>query len=266
MTDDDDVSPGDADNGTEAKRWSRDYETFERTQLERVQASARVWLGVLTTLLGLLGSVVLFKGGDLVTGVTASGMFQAILIVLVGLVFAVTVLAVIFGGQATWGGLAMATQSAGPEAPVTKTAGPEAPVTKAPRSEAPVTKTADPRPWQGGAWFGFATLIALRSQAKQPSRDATKDAGPSMPAWKAYKDWSLASAEYRRVYLHASRAVGVTAAALIALLAIVAIIAGTVSPVPAEVIVVHHGRINCGPVSQSRMFTGVTQVLMVSSC
>lgn len=266
MTDEDDVSSGDADNDTEAKRWSRDREAFERTRLERVQASARVWLGVLTTLLGLLGSVVLFKGGDLVTGVTASGMFQAILIALVGLVFAVTVLAVIFGGQATWGGLAMATQPAGPEAPVPWPAGPEAPVTKAPRSEAPVTKTSDPRPWRRRAWFDFATLLALWSQAKQSSREATKDTGSPKPAWMAYRDWSLASAEHRRVYLHASRAAGVTAAALIALLAIVAIIAGTVSPVPAEVIVVHHGRINCGPVSQSRMFTGVTQVMTVSSC
>ena len=57
----------------DAGRWERDRQKFEHSRLERVQASARVWLGVLTTLLGLLGSVVLLKGGDLVTDVTASG-------------------------------------------------------------------------------------------------------------------------------------------------------------------------------------------------
>ena len=45
------------------------------------------------------------KGGDLVTGVTADGRWQVVLIVLVGLVFAAAVLAVIAGGVATWGGL-----------------------------------------------------------------------------------------------------------------------------------------------------------------
>ena len=47
----------------------------------------------LTTLLGLLGSVVLFKGGSLVTGVTANGGFQVVLIVLVSLPQSVTQLA-----------------------------------------------------------------------------------------------------------------------------------------------------------------------------
>jgi hypothetical protein len=86
--------------------WFRAYQNWRRGRLERVQASARVWLGVLTTLLGLLGSVVLFKGGDLITGVTRNGWFQAVLIIVVGLVFASAVLALIAGGSATWGGLA----------------------------------------------------------------------------------------------------------------------------------------------------------------
>jgi hypothetical protein len=235
----------------EAKRWNQDRQKFERARLERVQASARVWLGVLTTLLGLLGSVVLFKGGALVTGVTASGPFRAILIVLVGLVFAVTVLAVIFGGQATWGGLAMPTQQSGTEAAVTLAA---------------VAKPADRRPLWRRAWFTFATSLARWSQPGS-SRHATGNGAKSTkPPWMAYRDWSLSSADRRRAYLHASRAAGVAAAGLIALLAIVAVIAGTISPVPTEVIVVHHGRLSCGPVSGSKMFTGVTQVMPVSSC
>lgn len=262
MTDADDVQQDSRKTAGEAERWGRDLQKFDRTRLERVQASARVWLGVLTTLLGLLGSVVLFKGGDLVTGVTANGLFQGILIVLVGMVFAVTILAVIFGGQATWGGLAIATQQAGTEAAVLGAAGHEASLT----SEAPVTRPADPRPWWRRAWFSFAALLALSSQPKESGRGPTKSANPPKPAWMAYRDWSLASAERRRVYLHASRFAGVIAAGLIALLAIVAVIAGTVSPVPTEVIVVHDGRLSCGPVSASLMFTGVTQVMTVSGC
>jgi hypothetical protein len=59
----------------------------------------------LTTLLGLLGSVVLFKGGALVTGVTADKSYQTVLIILVSLVFFFAVLAVMLGGIATWGGV-----------------------------------------------------------------------------------------------------------------------------------------------------------------
>jgi hypothetical protein len=261
MTDADDAPLDRRKTAGEAERWSRDLQKFDRTRLERVQASARVWLGVLTTLLGLLGSVVLFKGGDLVTGVTANGLFQGILIVLVGVVFAVTILAVIFGGQATWGGLAIATQQAGTEAAVLGAARYEASLP----SLGLVTRPADPRPLWRRAWFSFAALLALSSQPKS-GRRPTQSADSPEPAWQAYKDWSLASAERRRVYLHASRFAGVTAAGLIALLAIVAVIAGTVSPVPTEVIVVHNGRLTCGPVSASRMFTGVTQVMTVSGC
>ena len=50
------------------------------------------------------------------------------------------------------------------------------------------------------------------------------------------------------------------AAGLIALLAILAVIAGTVSPPPSDVIMVHNGQVTCGPVSDSAKDTGVTQV------
>ena len=85
--------------------WIKDYRAWRRGRLKGVQASAGVWLGLLTTLLTLLGSVVLFKGGDLVTSVTPSGWFQFFLILLVSLVFVSAILALIAGGAATWGGL-----------------------------------------------------------------------------------------------------------------------------------------------------------------
>ncbi len=239
---------GDAEAAAEERRWSRDLQKFERSRLERVQASARVWLGVLTTLLGLLGSVVLLKGGDLVTGVTDSGPFQLILVVLVGLVFAVTVLALIYGGQATWGGLGNITQPAGPE---------------------------DDRPCWLRAWFNIANGLAMRPDRRDAKRwDAEREEARCEEAkgssakkdWQRYKDRSLTSADRRRVYLHASRTAGVIAAALIAVLAIMAVIAGTVSPAPAEVIVIHHGLTSCVPASNHLKYTGVTQVIPVNSC
>lgn len=98
-----------ADSGAQAEQpadpddagWILDYQAWRRGRLARVQDSARVWLGVLTTLLGLLGSVVLFKGGDLVTGVTGNGWFQFFLVLLVGLVFVSAMLALVAGGSAT---------------------------------------------------------------------------------------------------------------------------------------------------------------------
>jgi hypothetical protein len=235
------------------RRWSQDLDRFQRTRLERVQASARVWLGVLTTLLGLLGSVVLLKGGDLVTGVTDSGLFQGVLVVVVGLVFAVTVLAVIFGGQATWGGLADI-----PGPPDDDKAGPP-----------PARRiSSGHRQWWLRAWFRFAAALALNpDRARSGHRESDEtSARPPVPAWQVYRDRSLASADRRRIYLHASRAAGVIAAGLIALLAILAVIAGTVSPAPAQVIVIHHGRVGCGPVSRSMTYTGVTQVIPVTHC
>lgn len=85
--------------------WIKDYRAWRRGRLKRVQDSAGVWLGLLTTLLTLLGSVVRFKGGDLLTSVTHNGWFQLFLILLVSLVFVSAILALIAGGSATWGGL-----------------------------------------------------------------------------------------------------------------------------------------------------------------
>jgi hypothetical protein len=236
---------------SEMKLWSRDLEKSQLTRLKRTQAAARVWLGVLTSLLGLLGSVVLFKGGDLVTGVTSSGVLQAVLIVLVGLVLGVTVLAIIFGGQATWGGLGDVAQvdahdPGGDQLIATRPDG--------------VQAVADPKPWWLRLWFNLAEWLTFQ-HGRGEERATAAD-----PLWKKHKDRTLVTADRRRVYLHASRTTGVIAAGLIALLAIMAVIAGTIAPVPADVMVVHHGHVTCGPTSQSHEFTGVTEVIAVSSC
>ena len=137
------IQPG----ASETAQWKLDLEQAQHTQLDRVQASARVWLGVLTTLLTLLGSVVLFKGGSLVTEVTPNWGFRVVLIILVGLVFAVAVLAVIFGSQATWGGLSSIIQS----------------------TDAVENEDSSNKSWWHPQWYGLAKMFAF-STPRNPAR------------------------------------------------------------------------------------------------
>jgi len=233
---------------TDQQWWSKDLETWVHTRLDHVQDSAKVWLSVLTTLLGLLGSVVLLKGGDLVTGVTASAAYQRVLFGLVFLVFASSVLAVLAGGAATWGGLK------DPEVlPSGKGGGSW---------------------WWRRALFGVVVWLAfLPKESRTLARRALKSraddaaaAGSTLEPWMTYKKSYQQNGEIHRAYLHASRTLGVAAAVLIAALAIVAVRAGTVAPAPSEVIVVHSGRLSCVPASNNLTYKGVTQVVPVSSC
>jgi hypothetical protein len=90
---------------TDDHLWLEDYRRFEHSRLDRVQAAAQVWLGVLTTLVGLAGSVVLIKGNALLSGPTSSLVFQCATICLIVLGFGSALLAIISGAAATWGGL-----------------------------------------------------------------------------------------------------------------------------------------------------------------
>jgi hypothetical protein len=85
-------------------------------------------------------------------------------------------------------------------------------------------------------------------------------------SWQKYRDDTVDNADRNRLYLHASRVLGVFAAAFIAVLAIVAVVAGTVAPAPTDVIVVHHGRLICGPVGDTTKYADVTHVVPVTSC
>jgi hypothetical protein len=237
--------------------WNQDYGKWRRARLSRVQDSARVWLGVLTTLLGLLGSVVLFKGGSLVTGVTSNGWWQTVLILLVGVVFTTAVLAVVVGGVATWGGLKD--------------------ISPPDENRRPSSQDENRGQW-GRRLFRVVLTIALipgrdRNKAlevfggevvsQEPKNSFGKDLEVS---WRQYRDDIVDNADRNRIYLHASRVLGVFAAAFIAVLAVVAVVAGTVAPAPSDVIVVHHGQLTCGPVSGSTKYTDVTSVVPVTSC
>lgn len=250
------------DDDADESGWRIAYLSWRRGRLDRVQASARVWLGVLTTLLGLLGSVVLFKGGDLVTGITGSGWFQFFLICLVGLVFASAVLALIAGGAATWGGL-------GDVAPAAALETPQAQASPAARGNGQATDAAPA--WRTTLrlrWFGFWLLFTGEPLTERRALLAlpTQRELTSLEPWERYRSGSLNSADRRRAYLHASRTLGVVTAVLIAVLAVLAIIGGTVAPAPDYVLVIHNGRTACVPAAASTRYTQVSQVITVSSC
>lgn len=266
----DPARPG-ADTGPddpEHRLWNKSYEKWRTGRLDRVQDSARVWLGLLTTLLGLLGSVVLFKGGNLVTGVTANGWFKAFLVILVAVVFAAAVLAVIAGGLATWGGLGDIGQRDEPgntDKAKTQNGEQEAEV-----GQEPASGPADKKKDRESRWFAFFMLFTFRP--KDYRRTLSEIPPKTSPTkarreyWKTYKNKSLDSADRRRAYLHASRGLGVITAALIAALAVLAVIAGTYAPAPADVIVVHDGQSTCTPTGDIGTYKGVTQVIPVNSC
>lgn len=225
----------DTDGAPKGTRQHDESASAERAHLQRVQAAAQVWLGVLTTLLGLVGSVVLFKGGDLVTEITTNLALQWILISLVGLVFASAVLAVIAGGVATWGGL------------------------KGPSDTTDSELTGKPPKWQEPL-LTVVLWVALtpkddRKAAKTKSQESASASAATRLEWQA---------ERNRIYLHASRTLGVAAASFIALLAIIAVIAGTFFSVPSEVIMVRNGVTSCVPASTRN--SGVTLVVPVNSC
>jgi hypothetical protein len=177
---------------------------------------------------------------------------------LIGIVFATAVLAVVVGGVATWGGLK------------------DIPPTGNPQPPSPDEK--------GGKWgrLLFRVILTIALIPQQDRRKALEVFGGS-PAgrtqdkrdyshedlevsWQKYRDDIVDNADRNRLYLHASRVLGVFAAVFIAALAIVAVVAGTVAPAPSDVIVIHHGQLTCGPVADSTTYTDVTHVVPVTSC
>jgi hypothetical protein len=70
---------------TESDRWEREREDAKHTRLARVQSSANVWLGILGTLFGLSGAVVLVKGSTAFVASTHNTWLHWGLIALVGM-------------------------------------------------------------------------------------------------------------------------------------------------------------------------------------
>ena len=209
--------------------WLEDYQRFEHTRLDRVQAAAQVWLGVLTTLVGLAGSVVLIKGNALLSGLTSSLLFQWVTICLIVLGFGSALLAIISGAAAGWGGLSAVGHGDLP----------------------------------GYRALVFRLILCFAFDAEQMPAPLTVQ-----PASKAarYRDQYQRAAISRRNLLQASRALGILTAAVIAALAVVILLEGVIAPAPADFIVIHGGRLTCGPVSAARQYSDVTRVIPVAGC
>jgi len=211
----------------EDSQWLEDYYTFLHTRLDRVQAAAQVWLGVLTTLVGLASSVVLIKGSTLLTGLTSSQAFLWLSIGLIALGFVFAMLAMIGGAAATWGGLS--------------------------------DLEAVDSPVREGGVFRPILFFAFDKQSLPKSTESANYGA-------RWKNRIQRTAISRRNLLHASRAPGVITAGIVAALAVVLLFAGAVAPAPTDVIVVHGGHLTCGPLSTAEKFADVTRVVPVSQC
>jgi hypothetical protein len=212
-----------ADDG----QWLKEYRRFLHTQLDRVQASAQVWLGILTTVVGLAGSVVLIKGSTLLTGLTSSRAFLWVSIGLIALGFVFALMAMIAGAAATWGGLSALDTT-----------------------EPSVREAAVFRPI-----LFFAFDREPLPEFPHPSNDGAR--------WEIRYRRTAVS---RRNLLHASRTLGVITAAIVGALAVVLLLASVVAPAPTDVIVVHDGHLTCGPISNAQEYANVTRVIPVSQC
>jgi hypothetical protein len=224
-----------ADEGSsDAHRWKLEYEEFRHTRLNRVQTSAGIWLGVLTTLFTVAGSFVLVKGSNFISGVTGNVGLRWISLLFACLVFATAVLGIIAGAAATWGGLG------DPGRP------------------------GDGRPWTWITWIPpLIVFFAFKPRRSDNSKPVSK---PGEDGWIKYRDQYDGMADRRRIYLRASRNLGVIAAAWIGVLTFIVLVGGVISPAPTHVIVVHRGSLTCGSVASVEKYTGITQVIVVDHC
>jgi hypothetical protein len=211
----------------EDQRWEREREDAEHTRLARVQSSANVWLGILGTLFGLSGAVVLVKGSTAFVTSTHNAWLHWGLIVLVGTTFAVAILALMMGGAATWGGL---------------------------------VNPADPHP----AKHPFLDQLILAFGGTDSKESIKYWQGNDTP--ETYKDKYNRWADRRRAYLHASRGLGVAAALLAGCVVIWIFAAGTASQASPDIIVIHQGRVTCGTIRNAEKYTRITQVISTPQC
>jgi len=214
---------------TDDHLWLEDYQRFEHTRLDRVQAAAQVWLGVLTTLVGLAGSVVLIKGNALLSGLTSSLICQWVTICLIVLGFGFALLAIISGAAASWGGLSAVDHGSMP----------------------------------GYRKLVFRVILRFAFD-KEPMPESLAVEPKSKAA--RYRDRYQRAAVSRRNLLQASRALGILTAGIIAALAVVILLEGVIAPAPTDVMVIHGGRLTCAPVGDTLQYSDVTRVVPVTGC
>jgi hypothetical protein len=107
------LSPSGQDRRTDtpdhddAADWERDYRQFVHGRVERTQAQAQSWLGVMSTLLGLYSAVVVINHGTTINELPVGSGWRIVVYLLAVLAYGLAVSAVFYGAWATWGGLAL---------------------------------------------------------------------------------------------------------------------------------------------------------------
>ena len=208
-------------------RWDREFEEAEHTRLERVQSAANVWLGILGTLFGLSGAVVLVKGSTAFIASAHNTLLHSVLILVVVAAFLLAILAFMMGGAATWGGLSGPANAEPPRHPILD-------------------------------WL-------IRNLGRSALESGIEDSGTAKREGTnrdRYNEW----ADQRRTYLHYSRGLGVAAAAFAGAAVIWIFVAGTMAQGSPVFMVVHQGRAACATISHAEKYKGITQVIPVAHC
>jgi hypothetical protein len=233
------------ENEADAASWRREFQEWKHGRAARMQTSAQSWLGVMTTLLGLFSTVVVINRGtalsELPVGTVGRGLLFGLAVIAYGLAFA----AVVSGALATFSGLGLGL------------------VTR-PRLKGWLGRLPDPLRAKAVEWV---TLWSPSPLAGHPDF-----------RWETYRDHQLSQADKLRRYLHRSRLLGIAAAFLAAVLALVVLGIGAFahpSQSPSSVVVVHGGQVTCGSINVGadgrtrvggREISRATQVVAVAHC
>lgn len=226
-----------AETAAEAAAWTEEYHAFLRGRVARVQNAAQAWLGIMTTLLSLFSILVLLNQGQALRDLPVATPWRVLLYLVAAIAFGTAFVAVVIGARATFGGIGA--------------------------GEATDNPVATP-PWmRAGEWI--RTKWSPAPLRMEWDRD-----------WGLYRDRQQELANRLRTQLHRSRVLGVLAALLVGMLALVVLAIGSFRETPGVfVVVVERGRVFCGPASADaqgrltvggRAFAGVSQVVPVDSC
>jgi hypothetical protein len=230
---------------SDAAEWRREYRQFVHGRVAQTQAQAQSWLGVMSTLLGLFSAVVVIGHGTAINELPVGTGGRGLVFVLAVVAYGLAIRAVVYGAQATWGGLGL-----GPP-PTT--------------GEATAQKRSTP---PGQEDTGFRSWWSPTPLAEQLPSDT----------WEEYRDSQLELADKLRRRLHRSRLLGVAAVLLAGILAMAVLGFGAfVHPAqaPTSVVVVHDGQVTCGSINigaggqtqvGDRVISQATQVVVVSHC
>lgn len=286
--------------GDDTGQWDLDYQTFRHGRLERVQDSARQWLGTITALLGLFSAAIVVGGGNSVSDLSST--WRRVVFFAAVLVYALAFYSVGIGAAATFGGLGLRPPNVNDlDSYIERETGKADAAVDVARYYRNAAHRA--RPEQAAAQLELALAaeqqISLRrhqvllAQARKKQLESVRErkvlAGVAVVSSWWHTFWGSNApngdafdyrfnyerqADKRRARLHKSRVFGILAAALSGVLAMTLLWQHTLTQsTPAlSILVVHNGTVSCetarSPSAGSATFpgAGVTQVTVVPNC